>query len=112
MPFAARASASPLVIRHMAHVGDPYGGDPYDGKTHTGLIDDDSVHDGFVGGSSSELDHHMAARVGGRRERVLDGDVLPPGVGKDVEVGQDLVAVDDHVEQALSGGRPEVLHEV
>ena len=43
---------------------------------------------------------------------MLDGDELPARVGEDVEVGQDLIAVDDHIEQALSGSRPEVLHEV
>src|SRR6185503_7091882 len=75
------------------------------------LVDDDPVHDGVVD-AGDELDHHLTARVGGRRERMSDGDVLPARVREDVEVGQDLLAVDDHVEHALSGGRPEVLHEV
>src|SRR6202161_4624430 len=59
-----------------------------------------------------ELDGDRAGAAGGGGERFGHGLVLPACGGEDVEVGQDLGAVDEDVEGAIPGRGPVCLGEV
>lgn len=52
-------------------------------------------------------EENLQMRVGdGVGENAAQRNVLPGGGGEDVEVGQHVLALDEHVENPLAGGRP------
>src|SRR5580698_10730767 len=76
------------------------------GRGHLDAVDLGVVFDG------DELDGDGAGAGGGGGERLDHRDVLPAGGGEDVEVGQYLGAVDQHVKGPRPGGGPVFLGEV
>src|SRR6202034_1403798 len=86
-------------------------GDGVGGAAAAGWRDLDAVDLGVVlDGDELDGDRAGAACRGG--ERLGDRLELAAGGGEDVEVGQDLVAVDEDVEGPRAGGRPVLLGEV
>src|ERR1700733_8392916 len=77
----------------------------------SGRRDFDAVDLGVVL-DGDELDGDRPAAAGGSGERLGDRLELAAGGGEDVEVGQDLAAVDEDVEGPRPGGGPVLLGEV
>ena len=61
----------------------------------------DCLNGGLVGGSDGGLNLDDAVLVGGGIELLRDGSTDGSGLRKDIEVGQDLLAIDQYVELAL-----------
>jgi len=72
------------------------------GSRHRDGQDFDAVHLGILNGTGEEIDIEGSIRYGDT-ESFHDRDVHATGGGKDIEVSEDLRAVNGNAEDALSG---------